>query len=143
MVKYSFHLEDKCLLGCACSAIIKKTDNDSGTYCAAVLSSLAEGRHFPALAKKPFRSTRKSPDTESNCSKYKAAYFPGCVVDKVYPNIGEASMQVFYIVRLQTKIIPITGPLIFWGFLIIRRVVRQYIDYYNKNQCHFTPISSI
>lgn len=73
---------------------IKPAHEESGTFCAAMLTSLAGNRHFPALAKNPFRKIYPSLDSKTADSPLKVAFFPGCVVDKVYPNIGAASVKV-------------------------------------------------
>ncbi|MHC1724902.1 MAG: (Fe-S)-binding protein [Syntrophobacteraceae bacterium] len=67
---------------------IKPADDLLGTSCGRVLSPLAD-RHFKALAEYPFHSLVKHLDTDG-ASGLKVGFFVGCVVDKIFPNIGNA-----------------------------------------------------
>ena len=70
---------------------IKPADDLLGTSCGRMLSPLAE-RHIKPLAPVPFHNISGRLDT-SGSSGLKAAFFIGCVVDKIFPNIGEAVVK--------------------------------------------------
>ena len=70
---------------------IKPADDLLGTSCGRMFSPLAE-RHIRALAPVPFHNARRSTDT-SGPSGLKAGFFVGCVVDKIFPNVGEAVIK--------------------------------------------------
>lgn len=65
-----------------------------GTSCARFGTDLLGDRHFPALAKKPLHATVPSLDTPRGASGLKVAFFPGCMVDKVYPHVGQAVLKI-------------------------------------------------
>jgi glycolate oxidase iron-sulfur subunit len=51
-------------------------------------------RHFNALATKPLRKSIGQLDTPAGTSGKRVAFFPGCVVDKMFPQVGEAVIKV-------------------------------------------------
>ncbi|MCF8051092.1 MAG: (Fe-S)-binding protein [Desulfobacterales bacterium] len=65
-----------------------------GTSCARIASPLLGGRHFRPLAPKAFHQKTPSKDTAAGSSGKRAAFFVGCLIDKIFPNIAEASMTV-------------------------------------------------
>lgn len=65
-----------------------------GSSCARVFSSLLEGRHFAPLAARPLHAVQPARDTPRGPSGLKIALFYGCVVDKMFPRIGEAILTV-------------------------------------------------
>ncbi len=71
---------------------IKPADELVGTSCARFTSPLGE-RHFKALASVPFHKTVGRVDTAPGASGLRVAFFVGCLVDKVFPHIGEAVME--------------------------------------------------
>lgn len=73
---------------------LKDASKVVGTSCAPLLAPLVGDRHFPALAGKSFHSQIKSLDIPAGASGLRAAFFPGCVADKFFPNVAEASLKV-------------------------------------------------
>ncbi len=73
---------------------IKPANPEMGTYCSAALSSFIGERHFVPLAKQSFYAKQKKSELTSANGEHKVLFFPGCVVDKVYPNIAESAVAV-------------------------------------------------
>ncbi len=73
---------------------IKPANPEMGTYCSAALSSFIGERHFVPLAKQSFYAKQKKLQSTSKDSELKVLFFPGCVVDKIYPNIAESAVAV-------------------------------------------------
>ncbi|WDP88374.1 MAG: (Fe-S)-binding protein [Desulfobacter sp.] len=71
-----------------------KADPALGTRCSTLLSNIIGERHFLPLAKKPFHKICTSLDTPAGKSGLRVAFFPGCVTDKMNPEIGEAVLRV-------------------------------------------------
>lgn len=69
-------------------------DASQGTRCAKLLSGVIGNRHFLPLAKTPFHKTTPSLNTPAGRSGLKVAFFPGCVTDKMNPEIGKAVLKV-------------------------------------------------
>ncbi|EKO39563.1 MAG: Fe-S oxidoreductase [Solidesulfovibrio magneticus str. Maddingley MBC34] len=75
--------------------LFTKPVNDMlGSSCARVFSDLIGGRHFAPLADKPLHDVSPARDTPRGHSGLKIAFFYGCVVDKMFPRIGEAVLKV-------------------------------------------------
>ncbi|MBE0583028.1 MAG: (Fe-S)-binding protein [Desulfofustis sp.] len=72
----------------------RKVDDLLGSSCARFNAPLIADRHFNSLATKPFRKEVASLDTAAGSSGLRVAFFPGCVVDKMYPSIGTATLKV-------------------------------------------------
>ncbi|MDD4753516.1 MAG: LUD domain-containing protein [Desulfitobacteriaceae bacterium] len=58
-----------------------------------LFSPLTEFRSLPALARKPFRDCFKEMEQKVKKPKGDIAFFAGCMIDFVYPEIGEAVVQ--------------------------------------------------
>jgi len=58
------------------------------------LSGLTEGRSLPTIADVPFRDVIKNMKQEVKNPKGTVAFFGGCLVDFVYPKIGEGVVKV-------------------------------------------------
>jgi len=71
-----------------------KVDDLLGSSCSKLMSPLIGDRHFLTLADTPFRKIASELDTPAGKSGLKVAFFPGCVVDKMLPRIGEAVLKV-------------------------------------------------
>jgi glycolate oxidase iron-sulfur subunit len=69
-------------------------DPDLGTQCSKMLSRFIGDRHFLPLARKPLHKTTPSLDTPAGKSGINVAFFPGCVTDKMNPEIGKATFKV-------------------------------------------------
>jgi glycolate oxidase iron-sulfur subunit len=65
-----------------------------GTSCARVMSPLIQDRHFRTLAAVPFHRQVPSLDTPAGKSGLKVALFTGCLIDKLFPTIAQASLTV-------------------------------------------------
>jgi len=66
-----------------------------GSSCARVFSDLIGGRHFAPLASTPLHAKAAERDAPRGFSGLKVAFFYGCVVDKMFPRIAEAALDVF------------------------------------------------
>jgi glycolate oxidase iron-sulfur subunit len=73
----------------------KKVDELLGSSCARFNAPVVADRHFNALASRPLRRSIGALDTPPGESGLRVAFFPGCVVDKMYPQVGEAAIAVF------------------------------------------------
>jgi glycolate oxidase iron-sulfur subunit len=51
-------------------------------------------RHFKTLAATPLHRSVPELDTPAGASGIKVAFFTGCVIDKVFPQVGEAALAV-------------------------------------------------
>jgi glycolate oxidase iron-sulfur subunit len=71
---------------------LKPADDFLGTSCARFSFPLSD-RHLKTFAPASFRSSAGSLNT-NGASGLKVAFFAGCVVDKIYPNIGHAVLSV-------------------------------------------------
>lgn len=58
------------------------------------LSGLTEGRSLPAIAPRPFRDVFKDIKQDVKKPKGTIAFYGGCLIDFVYPNIGEGVVKV-------------------------------------------------
>ena len=75
--------------------LVKDASKVVGTSCSSILSPLIGDRHFAKLAKTSFHSEVPSLNTPAGKSGLKVAFFPGCVSDKMLPNLPKACMKVF------------------------------------------------
>jgi glycolate oxidase iron-sulfur subunit len=66
-----------------------------GTSCAPVFSSMIGDRHFTPLAKTSLHSAVGTVNTAAGQSGIKVAFFPGCMADKMYTQVGHAALKVF------------------------------------------------
>ncbi|MBF0230007.1 MAG: (Fe-S)-binding protein [Desulfamplus sp.] len=99
----------------------KKDKNAQGTSCARVVSPLFGDRHFLPMSDKPFHSSKPYTKNSSNISEestskttsipsfttssiintnagksgLKVAFFTGCIIDKIFPHIGQDVIDVF------------------------------------------------
>ena len=71
---------------------LKPANELLGTSCARFTSPLAD-RHFKALAAVPFHRQHRKENQKARPSGIKAAFFYGCLIDKVYPEIGQAVLK--------------------------------------------------
>lgn len=73
---------------------IKKDNSPQNTGCAPMLKPFIGDRHIPLLAKQTLSSKIGKRDTPAGKSGLKVAFFPGCMGDKVYTEMGEACLKV-------------------------------------------------
>ncbi len=76
------------------SPFTKIADQASGAASCAMLNPLIGERTFMPLAKRPFRKDYPKMDTPRGTSGLKVAFYPGCVVDKMFPQVGHAAIKV-------------------------------------------------
>jgi len=58
------------------------------------VSSVMGDRHFRPLADEPFHRTVPAVNTATGRSGIKVAFFVGCLIDKIYPRVGQALMEI-------------------------------------------------
>ncbi|WP_449241955.1 (Fe-S)-binding protein [Desulfovibrio sp.] len=73
---------------------VKPVNEMLGSSCARFQSDVIGDRHFPALAGEPLHKLVPSLDTAKGNSGLKVGFFPGCMVDKVFPRVGKAVLKV-------------------------------------------------
>ncbi len=72
----------------------RPVDELLGTSCARFVSPLGH-RHFHSLAQEPFHRTVPFMNTPAGSSGLRVGFFPGCLVDKIFPRIAHAAVRVF------------------------------------------------
>lgn len=72
----------------------KDADQIIGTSCARFNAPLIRDRHFKKLSGKPLHRQVPSLDTPAGSSGIKVAFFPGCVTDKIFPDVGLAALKI-------------------------------------------------
>lgn len=65
-----------------------------GTSCARVVSPLLKGRHFVPLAPVPFHRMTPALDSNPGRSGIKAAFYVGCLADKMFPAVARSVVDV-------------------------------------------------
>jgi glycolate oxidase iron-sulfur subunit len=73
---------------------VKPVDDLLGSSCARFMSPLLSNRHFKPLAPIPWHVAVPRRDTAPGASNLKVAFFAGCLIDKVYPQVGDAVLKV-------------------------------------------------
>jgi glycolate oxidase iron-sulfur subunit len=74
---------------------LKDASKAVGTSCAPLFTYFIGDRHFPPLAKESFHSKVPSLNTPVGKSGLRAAFFPGCVSDRIFPKVAEAAIKAF------------------------------------------------
>lgn len=75
--------------------VFTKPANDViGTSCARFMSPLIGDRHFRPLAATPFHKIIPSLDTPAGASGRKVAFYVGCLADKIFPSLAQATVDV-------------------------------------------------
>ena len=69
---------------------VKPVDDLLGSSCARFMSPLLTDRHFKPLAPVPWHRIVPQRNTASGKAGLKVAFFVGCLVDKIFPQVGEA-----------------------------------------------------
>jgi glycolate oxidase iron-sulfur subunit len=72
----------------------KEADEIIGSSCARFNAPVVADRHFRKLAGTPLHKSVPFLDTPVGVSGLRVAFYPGCVVDKVYPEVAEAVFKV-------------------------------------------------
>ena len=73
---------------------VKPVDDLLGSSCARFMSPLLSGRHFKPLAPTPWHAQVPRLDTAPGAGGLKVAFFVGCLIDKIYPQVGDAVLTV-------------------------------------------------
>jgi glycolate oxidase iron-sulfur subunit len=73
---------------------VKPVDDLLGSSCARFMSPLLGHRHFTPLAPIPWHAMVPRRDTAPGAAGLKVAFFAGCLIDKLYPRVGEAVLRV-------------------------------------------------
>jgi glycolate oxidase iron-sulfur subunit len=73
---------------------VKPVDDLLGSSCARFMSPLLADRHFKPLAPVPWHVKVPQLDTAPGTSNLKVAFFVGCLIDKIFPQVGEATLKV-------------------------------------------------
>ncbi|MFH2061300.1 MAG: (Fe-S)-binding protein [Pseudomonadota bacterium] len=74
--------------------MVKSNTTAQGTSCARFVSPLLKHRHFMPIAKQPFHTSLDTLDLVSQSPGIKVAFFTGCLIDKIMPQIGIALVKV-------------------------------------------------
>jgi glycolate oxidase iron-sulfur subunit len=69
---------------------LKPVDDLLGSSCSRFLSPLLQARHLKPLAAAPFHRRVGRRDTPAGASGLRVAFFVGCLIDKVFPQVGDA-----------------------------------------------------
>ena len=72
----------------------RPTNELLGTSCARFVSPLIHDRHFKPLAPVPFHRIVPALNSYPGKSGLKVAFFTGCLIDKIFPQIAEAVIDV-------------------------------------------------
>ena len=64
-----------------------------GTSCGRIDNPLTAGRHFKPLARKPLHREIPSMDTRDQKTTLNAGFFIGCLIDKIFPEVGYATIK--------------------------------------------------
>ena len=73
---------------------IKPVDGLLGSSCSRFLSPVLRGRHFKPLAATPLHRQVPSLDLDAAPGRPKVAFFVGCLIDKIFPQIGHSVLSV-------------------------------------------------
>jgi glycolate oxidase iron-sulfur subunit len=73
---------------------IKPVDDLLGSSCARFMSPLLADRHFKPLAPVPWHVKVPQLNTAPGAAGLKVAFFVGCLIDKIFPQVGEATLRV-------------------------------------------------
>ncbi|MCK5097174.1 MAG: (Fe-S)-binding protein, partial [Desulfobacteraceae bacterium] len=74
--------------------VFKSNQNAQQTSSFRLISSLIKTRNFKKIAKVPFHKTLYAKTIKSEKNKLKVAFFPGCVIDKIYPTIAIDTVKI-------------------------------------------------
>lgn len=72
---------------------VRPVDDLLGSSCSRFLSPLLKKRHFKPLAPVPLHRLVPARNTAPGASGIKAAFFVGCLIDKIFPEVGEAVLK--------------------------------------------------
>lgn len=82
-------------LAADCQRLFIKTANTSqATSCARIAVPIPSERHVTPLAGQPFHERRPFVDSPPGKSGVTVGFFPGCLLDKVFPHVADAVLNV-------------------------------------------------
>ena len=73
---------------------VKPVDDLLGSSCARFMSPLLADRHFKPLAPVPWHIKVPQHNTAPGAANLKVAFFVGCLIDKIFPQVGDAVLKV-------------------------------------------------
>jgi glycolate oxidase iron-sulfur subunit len=73
---------------------VKPVDDLLGSSCARFMTPLLADRHFKPLAPVPWHRQIPRRDTAPGAANLKVAFFVGCLIDKIFPQVGDAVLTV-------------------------------------------------
>ena len=73
---------------------VRPVNDVVGTSCARLVSPLLSKRHFRPLADQPFHFKTPSVQTRPGECGITAAVFVGCLIDKIFPGVADAALEV-------------------------------------------------
>jgi len=73
---------------------VKPVSEVLGSSCARISVGALGDRHFPVLAKRSLHAEVARLDTPAGAAGIRVAFFPGCLVDKIFPRVGQAVLKV-------------------------------------------------
>ncbi len=118
---------------------LKKEQNLQGTSCARIGSPLLRHRHMVPLKETAFNRTLGSLDGRIDGKGVKVAFFVGCLIDKVFPNIAHSVVDVLTHFNAQVFIPSSQGccgiPAISSGdFKTFETLVKINVDLFSKEK---------
>jgi glycolate oxidase iron-sulfur subunit len=73
---------------------IRPVDDLMGSSCSRYLSPLLRGRHLVPLAPEPLHRQVPALNRAPGAAGQQVAFFVGCLIDKVFPQVGKAVLQI-------------------------------------------------
>ncbi len=81
-------------------AFIKNEHTSLGSCSSIMNMPVVDNRHFKALATPPFHRLVPALDEKPGRSGLRVAFFVGCMIDKVYPSVGQATLKALSLNRI-------------------------------------------
>jgi len=75
---------------------VRPVNQTVGTSCARWMPPLLDNRHFKPLADKPFHKRMPSLNSAPVNGAPKVVFYVGCLIDKIYPDIAQATIDVLH-----------------------------------------------
>ncbi len=70
-------------------------DKRIGSSCARIVSPLIGNRHYVPLSKTPWHKKKARGTSQTYAQGPRILFYPGCLVDNVFPGVAEAALRVF------------------------------------------------
>ncbi|MBQ7738891.1 MAG: (Fe-S)-binding protein [Desulfovibrionaceae bacterium] len=74
--------------------LFKKSNDAQGTVCAPMLDFMLGDRHIRSLASETLHGKYGTIDEQASAGQIKVVFYPGCLGDKMYTEMGEACLKV-------------------------------------------------